>query len=269
MARNMKELLFNIPSASRKKFARHFLSRVFCEVGFSGVSIEALSAQQKDLADSMSQLRFSGNKEVFRSQVSFEGKVTQGSEAKVEQQSQLIGYAFQCDEKKVICEVHADKVVMTFEDYKGFESLQTLLSQVVYKVNEISPIQQVHKVGLRKVNSILMEKITLYEEACSIFNPAIFGMLRSGMPALTVEITEEVIVLQKEIALSVLRNSFKALAAPGSYEATLDFDVVNKRQSDLDSALTDTLKELNDIHFDLFTWAVTPKLTEMMEKEDG
>jgi len=263
----MKELLFNLPTSERKVFAKHFLSGVNVEIAFAESKLPQLFESLIDITSLMQELGFLENKPVLESKVAFQVAEPGGEQAKLEQESKTIGHTFRSKDMGMICDIQGDKVLLSSTEYKGFEQFSEILIRIVECVAKSLGDRVVVKVGLRKVNSIILENVGLFEEACSVFNKSVFGLLRSGLPTSSVKVTQEVLVLENGDALSVLRNSFRALEAKNTYEANLDFDVVNKKSVSTHVALSEELSELNAIHFDLFNWAVTDKMIKLMEEE--
>lgn len=127
------------------------------------------------------------------------------------------------------------------------------------------PRTDVIKVGVRKIDSIIIDPITSYRDACSIFNPAIFAILRSGLikdDALKVH--EEVSIIEKEQHLCIIRAQMQKAPMPTGCQASLDFDLVDRRPIDFKSAFSVSLPELNNRHYDLFMWAASDELIKLM-----
>lgn len=74
-------------------------------------------------------------------------------------------------------------------------------------------------------------------------------------------------MLEKKGKLCLLRNSIKTLDQANSYEATFDFDLVEQGKHSVEQVFNDVLPTLNELHFDLFMWAVTDELLQIMREE--
>jgi len=246
---------------------RHFLSSVDCEIAFAGGTMATLVASIEPIKTYMESIGFTECKEILESSVSFETSPDGKAPRKIEQVSKATGHFFRNPDSELACSILADKITLGTRNYTGFEDFSSALDNIVTCLTTHLENRDVVKVGLKKVNSIVMEKVTRYDAACSIFNPAIFALLRSGLPTSSVKIAQEVLVLETESSASLLRNTLRALDDKNSYEASLDFDVVSRKTSTSKVALETTLKELNQVHFDLFKWAVTKEMIALMNKE--
>lgn len=150
--------------------------------------------------------------------------------------------------------------------YSGFDVFIDRLRFIVSSAEQVLGRRDVNRVGYRKIDSILLEPVASYFDACSIFNPSLFGLLRSGL-AVTDSLTasEEVVILDRDGKVCNLKHRLKKLEKANSFEANLDYDLVDKTGQTIDTALGQTLPEMNNIHFDLFMWAVTPDFVKIME----
>lgn len=267
LPQSMIKKLFNLPSNERKTFARHFLSSVNCELAFTGGDMNSLTSNIESFKSWMAGVGFNENKEIIENHVALHANNESGETAKIEQNTSTTGYAFRNPETQVTFDIYADKIIISTSNYSGFDSFIATLTKIVNQVGVTFGSRDVTKVGLKKINSIAMEGIKFYEEACSIFNPALFALLRSGLPSSSVKMAQEVLLIENENSASLLRNSFRALDNAHAYEATLDFDIVSRKSTSAEIALNETLFELNSLHFDLFKWAVTEKMIKLMNSE--
>jgi len=253
----------------REHFAQHFLSRVACELAFVSGTMDELTSNIEPIKEHMKSIDFNESKELIESSVSFETRPDATKPAKIEQKTTATGYSFKNSKMGITCNITIDKILLDTQTYKGFEDFHSRFKSIAEFVNNTLGNREVTKVSLQKVNSIVMGDVTLYEEACSVFNKAIFAVLRSGLPSPNVKVAQEVLVMEDGNSASMLRNTFKALEAPNSYEATLDFDVVNREASTLEQTLNTNLIQLNQTHFDLFKWAVTDEMISIMGQKDS
>lgn len=258
--------LFNLRHIPRRTFSKHFLNSVHCEFGLSRIDFKTILSEETYLKTEFEKLGFQENKKVFQGHYLFASHNTGAID--FQQKSEPIGLQFGSQKPKRHINVTEKSILVSDFDYDGFESFLQRLKEFIQLVGKVLGKRDVNKVGLRKINSIITEPVESYADACSIFNTALFGLLRSGLPVPeSISATEEVIVLETQGKLSLLRNRFTKRDKPNSYEANLDFDLVDTTEQKAEDALNVTLPKLNDIHFDLFMWAVTPDMIELMERK--
>ncbi|MBS0352252.1 MAG: TIGR04255 family protein [Proteobacteria bacterium] len=129
----------------------------------------------------------------------------------------------------------------------------------------ISDDSIIERVGLRKIDSILIKPVTNIPDTLNIFNPHLFSIARSGLiPIDSFKISEESVLLEKKEQLSIIRTKLIKQAID-TLQADLDFDIVSRRESNFKEFFSKTLKTLNQTHFDLFMWSVTKEMIKLME----
>lgn len=261
----MQNLFSNLPHHERRRFRKHFLSSVHCELAFTSIPSEQILSLEDVLKEDLKALGFQEVGKIIRGGVSFKGDA--GTTPSFEPvPATAIGLKFVSQEPKREVHVTSDRVTCSDFAYGGFSEFITLLTKVVNVLQAHLGVLQVNKTGLRKIDSIIAEKVESYLEACAMFNPSFFGALRSGLPAFgSVKVAEDAIVLEKDTMLSVLRATLTQLDSQDKYQANLDFDLVDRSATDAITALEKTLPKLNDLHFDLFMWAITKDLLNMLE----
>jgi len=178
-----------------------------------------------------------------------------------------IGLMFSSQKPRIEIQVLDTKVIISNFDYVGFEQFNSQLKEICVGISNFIPRKEVKKVGLRKISSIIIDPVHSYQDACAIFNPALFANVRSGLiKQETLKAHEEVSVIEREDNICVIRAQLKKTSSATSYEACLDFDFVSLASCDIEEVFTSKLPELNDNHFDLFMWAASDDLIKLMEE---
>ncbi len=261
----MNEKPFNLPRQKRKTFRRHFLTSVHAELGFIGVTTEKILAAEAQLSATFAKHQFLETRKVVMG--SFVMQANSNEPAKLHQDARPVGLSFLSSTPRRELQVHGDKIVFSDNAYDGFESFLSRLREYSAVIAEIIGIDSITKIGLRKINSILIEPVVAYQDAFSIFNPALFAVARSGLVmADALKGAEDVNILERNGSMCILRARLKKMTSPSTYEANLDFDLVDRNVSTLSDAINKVFPELNDTHFDLFMWAATSDLIRLMEE---
>jgi len=263
--------LFNLTSHERKSFNKHFLNSVHCEIAFKeAFAVEMLIEKKDELETLLRPHGFTLIQELVEGQITFQGADPESdSPASVEQQTHPIGLLFANQNPRREVKLLVDRVTVSDFSYDGFNAFSTRLAAWCKQIEDVLGSRDVNKVGLRKINSVLAQSVHSTNDLCAIFNPSLFTSIRSGLVKFdALELNEEVIVLQKDEMLSVLRNRVKKLDGEATtFEANLDFDVVDKSEHSMNDVFETVLPALNVIHFDLFMWAVTGEMISLMEEE--
>jgi len=264
----MRNVLVNVDHNQRKSFKRHFLNSVHCELGLSGIDAGLIFANELLLKDSFKKLGFLESSKIVRGQYLLEASPDQEAKLNMQQSTEAIGLRFVS--QKPSREVHITPYSIAVSDntYVGFDSfLDRLNSYLNIFTQNIQNNFLIIKTGFRKINSIIVEPASSYSEVCEIFNPVLFGVIRSGLAcADALKISEETLVLEKQSKVCILKNVLRALNRPSSYEAILDFDLVDNNIYTATQVFEQVLPELNQLHFDLFLWAITDELLKAMEE---
>jgi uncharacterized protein (TIGR04255 family) len=263
----MTELL-NVTHQPRKSFRKHFLVSVYSEIGFSALPLESILGAQKTLEDVLPNLGFIECRQVMQSQFTFEAKVNEL--AKLSQEASPLGLLFISQTPRRDLQILSDRITYSDFSYDGFENFLSrfkALWDAIASVVGLTEQHVVNKVGLRKINSIVMEPVSSFQDALSVFNPALFNTARSGLVVREAfKVAEEVTVLDRDGNICLLRTKLQKRNENG-LEANLDFDFVNLSQNNFAKVFTEVLPALNQGHFDLFMWAVTSELIKLMEAE--
>ncbi len=265
----MKNPLFhNLEYVERKCFSKHFLKSVHIEVGLIGLTAEIAFSKEEELKKAFEKLGFTESIKVNQTNFKMEIDPDRDSlEHKVIQSvNKPIGLLFKSQKPHKEIQIVANKVIFSDFSYKGFDDFK----EIVEKIKEIleSDINsfEVNKVGLRKINSIKIEPVESFKEACSLFNSAIFANIKSGLISPdSLKVHEEVTILEKDNLLSVLKFSISKLETPKAYEVNFDFDLVDTEKTNFKEVIQTKLASLNDTHFNLFMWAIEDKMIELME----
>lgn len=260
----MRDIFFNLEKKTRKRFAKHFLQSVHCEIAFSPLSMESLLSHQESLAKEFKALGFTEMRQIAQTQFTF-GQDEQS--VKVTNNAVPIGLAFVSSNPKREFQFLTDRFVFSSHRYSGFEAFKDELKKIVELCAKTTKLKtESQKIGFRKINSVIVEDTKSYDEACAIFNPALFGVLSSGLLSPdSLKAAENVVVAEKDNSLCVLKGRISTLPQPNAYECSLDFDLVNKQSQSFEKIFQTTLDSLNDLHYDLFMWAITEDLIKVME----
>lgn len=269
------EKLLNIPSVNRKVFPKHFLAAVHCEIGILGLPSGSILKTEKELNKFFTSKGFQSAKKIFHNQFSMDG-AGGDKPAVITQKAIELGLLFSSQRPRRDIQILENKIVISDLNYEGFEvfsailseACQTILKLVVHQDQATQTEPKVNKVGLRKINSIIIEPVLSYQDACAIFSQPLFAQVRSGLLSQdSLRAHEEVTVLERGTSLCVLRAKMQKLATPSSYEANLDFDFVDLTQTTVKQVFEETLPKLNKAHFDLFMWSATEELIKLMESK--
>lgn len=260
----MADKLLGLRNYTRRTFPRHFLNAVHAEVGFSGTSVDAILAAEEKLKPFFKSKGLGECRKIVQGQFSMEN--LPDKPVSLSHRASPIGLEFSSSKPRRIVQVLDTKIIFSDLGYEGFDSFKGLFNEFCTSMSQHVPRYQINKVGLRKINSIAIEPVVSYQDACAIFNPVLFSNLKSGLiPQDALKVHEEVSVIERGSHLCVIRAKMSRLPAPNAYEAILDFDFVNLTPTSLEQVFTEALPELNDAHFDLFMWAASDELIELME----
>lgn len=260
---NMREKLLNLKSNEHKSFKKHFLKSVHMAFTLSSINSEIIFSKEEELNNKFKEINYSKIKEIKR--VSFQVDSEKG--ATIKQEGQSVGIVLKNNDFDQQIELSENKLVYSDFNYIGFK-------EFLEKLKIISPIIEntfqceIERVGFRKINSILVDPVESYIEACELFNPALFGVVRSGLPVIS-SITnyEDVLLLEKDDYKCFIKTRFMKKGEPSEYEINLDFDLINEKIKTFEDLFDGTLKKMNQTHFDLFLWSITAELKDLMSKE--
>ncbi|HAT1792257.1 TPA: TIGR04255 family protein [Legionella pneumophila] len=256
----MKNNLLNLKDNNRKTFKNNFLNAVHSEIGLFGSSIHIIREKQDDIKQSLLAAGFETCRELFHKEVHLNNtpkpKVTF-------QDDEFLGLIFSSQKPRRELQVLGTKIVYSDYSYKGFEKFSESLSSLCNLINTLLT-SKIIKVGLRKVNSIIIDPVSSYEEAFSIFNPVIFGEVRSGLlKDNTLALNQSVTVLEKDKQSCIIRSQIQK-KNESMYEATLDLDFIYLNETDWKGVFKN-LESMNKWHYDLFIWAVSDELISLMD----
>lgn len=264
---SLNEKLLNVPSQARKVFARHFLSAVHCEIGFAGTAVNTILSAEDSLKIFFKSVGFESCQRFMQKELSME---TPKDEPPIIRHSEIpLGLMFSSQKPRIDVQVLDTKIVISDFNYDGFEQFNERLKKICQGVSKFVPRTQVRKVGLRKVDSIVIEPVHSYQDACVIFNPVLFASIRSGfIKEGTLTAHEEVSVIERDTLKCIIRariNKKSSVSTMNSYESTLDFDFLDLTPMDINDVFSNKLPELNKNHFDLFMWAASDELIKLLE----
>jgi uncharacterized protein (TIGR04255 family) len=263
----MRDNLVNVDHFQRRAFKKHFLNSVHCELGLSGIVASSILAKEASFNEAFKKLGFTEGGKVVSGHYVLASPEAQ--DATLQHNAEAVGLRFVSQKPRREINITSHNIAVSDNSYDGYEAFSERLQCYVSIVTELlGSGWSINKTGLRKINSIIIEQVQSYSEACAIFNPVLFGSLRSGLAhSGSLKISEEVLILEEQGKLCVLRNGLKALDHPNAYEAILDFDLVDQSKYTTEQVFTDVLPILNELHFDLFMWAITDEMLQSMEDD--
>lgn len=261
--------LLNVARQVRKSFRKHFLVSVHSEIGFSALPLESILSAQQALENILRNLGFIECRQVIQGQFTFETKADES--AKLSQEASPLGLLFISQTPRRELQILSNRLIYSDFSYDGFEDFLSRLRDLWGTIAPVIGLTEQHlvnKIGLRKINSIVMEPVSSFQDALSIFNSALFSIARSGLVIKEAfKVTEEVTVLDdRDGNICLLRTKLQKRNENG-LEANLDFDLVRLSENNFAKTFADVLPALNQSHFDLFLWAITAELIKLMEAE--
>lgn len=262
----MTDRLFNLQTHSRRRFARHFLNSVHCELGAPTLQLEHILENEQSITESLASLGYRETAErVYQGQFSFSARAPGEPPQLSKEDARPNGLQYRSDHPRRLVRILPGSILFSDFAYEGFEAFNKHQADVLRSVEPIFGALAVNKTGLRKINSLIIDPVDSYIDACAIFNPDVFGLLRGGIANVdTVKATEETLVLERDEQLSVIRLQFRRADSPKRYEAILDFDIVDRSETSIESAL-ELLPDINQKHFDLFMWAISDQMITMLD----
>lgn len=245
-------------------FAKHFLSAVHCEIGFAGTAINTILSAEDSLKAFFKSEGFESCQRFTQKELSME---TPKDAPPIIKHSEIpLGFMFSSQKPKIDVHVLDTKIIISDFTYEGFEKFSARFKKICEGVSKFVPQTQVKKVGLRKVDSIVIEPVHSYQDACIIFNPALFASVRSGLiKEGTLTGHEEVSVIERDTLKCILRAKINKKSSVSSYETILDFDFIDSTPMTVEEVFSNKLPELNANHFDLFMWSASDELIKLLE----
>lgn len=259
----MNDKLLNTVVESRKVFSKHFLIAVHAEIGFPGTCVEKILEHEESLKSFFQSKGFETSRKFVQKNLSVAN--TLDNTTTVSHKDKPLGLSFSSQRPKREVQVLDTKIVFSDFQYEGFEKFTALFQEICEGIAKFVPRKEVIKLGFRKINSIVIDPVDSYQDACAIFNNSLFSNVRSGLiKEGTLKAHEETSVIERNSHLCIIRAVMKKLSSPSAYEAYLDFDFVDTAHTDISSVFETKLQELNDSHFDLFMWAASEELIKLM-----
>lgn len=237
-----------------------------CEIALHVGPQAKISERQKALEGALRPLGFVECRQVIRGR--FQMEANSDRAAKLSQEATPIGLLFANQIPRREFQIETEKLVLSDYAYDSFDEFIVRLSSYVDAACDVLGIDRavaVTKVGLRKVNAVQISPVSSLPEALGAFNPALFNIPRSGLVGFnSFRGAEEVMMVESGQKLGLLRTSLEK-QSESSLAANLDFDFISKISDTLARTFEKTLPELNQSIFDLFMWAVTADLIDLME----
>lgn len=262
----MPVTFLNLTHRDRTSYPKHFLSSVHTEFRISGWTLERVRANEAILRDKLSKVGLTSMRPVVSGSFNMERPASSSEPVKVSHQANVVGLNFFSDAPKREFQIWGDRIVLADYKYESFESYTEGLQTFAQVAIEVLGECQITKVGLRKINSIVISPVLSYEDAFTIFNPALFALTRSGLvPPDCVKGSEDFLAIERDEYTCFLRSNLIKRSEAQSYQASLDFDLISSAVTPFQAAIRERLPYLNLVHFDLFMWAVTEDLIKLME----
>ena len=263
-------ILLNLPNKERRTFNRHFLSSVHTEIRFKPIDIKCILDKVDSLESEFKMLGFSECKKGYAG--SFKLDTEQDKPHLTTEETVPIGVMFNNQSPRQELRIEKDKIVYSDYSYLGFTDFQLRFQTLFDKVSEIISFDdgvEINKVGLKKINAVVIQPFVSFQDNLSVFNPALFGTARSGLLKFEYfKISEETTLLQEAEDKVFLLKTRLAKTQMDTAEATLDFDFVKLGENmKVEEVFNDILPSLNQCHFDLFMWSVTDTMRDIMEKK--
>ena len=262
--------LLNLPNKERHTFKRHFLSSVHSEIRFKPIDVKRILDKVDLLESEFKKLGFSESKKGYVGALELDTE--QDKPLLTQKETTPIGVLLNSQTPRQELKIEKDKIVYSDFNYSSFEEFQLRFRALFDKMSEIVSLDDsipVNKVGLKKINSVLIQPFISFQDNLSVFNPALFGTARSGL--LKFEhfgVSEETTVLQKTDDKLFLLKTILTKTQSDAADVTLDFDFVKLgKDMNIDDVFNDILPSLNQCHFDLFMWSVTDTMRDIMEKK--
>ena len=220
--------LINTPTLERKAFAKHFLTGVHSEIRYKPIELEKLLEKKTELDVAFKHHGFSEMRDIIRGEFKLETRVDQP--AHVSQEAKPVGIIFSNQSPRYEVKIEIDKIVYSSFSYISFEDYQSKFKDIFRVVSEVLSFDDnftINKVGFRKINSVVIQPFSSFQNNLSIFNPALFGTARSGLLKFDkFKINEDTTVLEEtDDKLFILRTKLMK-TAEDSIEATIDADFV-------------------------------------------
>lgn len=259
----MNNKLLNLSHSPRKTFGKHFLHSVHCVVELAELDARHLLDVEDKLARNLQYLNYSRKTPLVDNSVTVS---LEGSRSSIEHSAKNVGLSFSGDNPKFELQITPSGILYSDYAYTGFENFKSTLNGIVDKVVSVTEKTKVNRVGLRKINSFLTNSVSDLSQLTSVFNPALFGVLRSGIADVdSAKFFEDSFVIERNGKTCRLVHGMRRLSEGDKFEMKLDFDIINSNAPNIQEIFDTELDALNDLHFDIFMWSVTSDLIQLME----
>jgi len=264
----MREQLFpQLKQHDRKVFNKNFLFRVHAEICFNEIPSEVFQDLDKVLSAVFEERSFTSCENIIHGEYVIQHDDKNMPAELKQEEHKHIGFKFSTEHGERIIDLHNDRLLVTINLYEGFEAFTTDLEAITKALEGAVGKLTISKTGLRKVDLIKVGPVDDLVQACNAFSPNLFGMLRSGLASLeNFNVSEEAMVFKSKDKTCLIRTIFKKASPDKYFDVTLDFDLVDTATHSLEQTLEQVLPNLNELHFDLFMWAVTKELVSIMEE---
>ena len=225
--------------------------------------VEKILEKQSDLNEALAPLELDVVTKILDGSVKINSVDNNHS---VETSSKAVGLSFAQSSSNSSVNITANSILLSEYRYTGFDEFLKKLQLVYDTSSKILGEREVSRVGFRKINSILAGPVDSLAQACTMFNPSLFSVVRNGLAATSsVKLFEDTLMLERGKYSCLLKHRLRALPETGKFEFNLDFDLLRNTDLEPSSIFSEILPEMNEQHFDLFMWSVTDDMRKLME----
>jgi uncharacterized protein (TIGR04255 family) len=262
--------LLNLSPNEREVFPKHFLNAVYAEVRFNELSYSYILENKASLKEHMKSCGFLKCDDLVEQQATLSTN-NKDLSAQIQSTTTIVGLTFISQSPSRTVQINRNAIIISDFGYDSFESFSQRIGkwiEVILSVAQLPKETIVSKVGLRKVSSVIIKPIVTFESALSIFNPSLFSLARSGLlKPESLNVSEEV-VQQESDGNHCILNTILKKKADDALEATLNFDLISLIATPYSEVFEKKLPSMNNVHYDLFMWAITDRMKELMRNPE-
>lgn len=260
------EGMLNLSRCQRRTFSKHFLIGVHANIGCAHLVSSDILAKKTELTSTLKKIGFDVCHDIFQGQVTL--SKTEGQLTAVANRMPPLGLRFVNPSSKFEFAIQNGMFAASDTDYKSIEEFLEKFEDCFNQVKKLLGIdykEKTTRIGLRKINSIIIKPVTALSLALNVFNPSLFGVARSGLFTMeNLKNIEDVALLEKNSYSCIIRSKLQRQGID-SLIAQLDFDLISQNQMTIKDAFSKGLIEINQTHFDLFMWSITKDMLNLME----
>lgn len=260
----MLENLLNIKTEKRVRFKQHFLKAVLLELLFDNDIIDFNALNQDEnfntVCESLGYNTISPMTNMNFT-ISMEDDTPNTSTT-----SDQIGLEVSNETTENQIQLLRNKIIFINRTYESFESFNAILQALL----GILPFEKISlkKIGFRKINSFIIRDVKSLSEITELFNDTLFSRLNTQFFALdSFNNYRDNFILSKNNTKQIVNTSCSKInGIEKAYEIILDNDIILNDTINNDLLFTN-LAKINQMHFDVFCWAISDKLKDILNKE--